>query len=71
MANLIKQIQELDKRWYLENKGSLLEGVYIGEEELTDLEEVKTSLENALSLKNEIGLNADFENEIKEILKQL
>ena len=71
MTNLIKQIKALDKKWYLKNKGSLLEGVYIGEEELTDLEEVKRSLQNALELKEEIGINADFENEIKEILKQL
>ena len=30
-----------------------------------------TKLENALQLKEEIGLSADFKNEIKEILKQL
>ena len=68
---LIKQIKELDKSWYEENKGSLLENVYIGEEELTDLQEVKRSLQNALDLKEEIRVSLGLENEIKKLVNQL
>lgn len=68
---LIKKIIDLDTMWHKKHKGSLIENVYIGETELTDIQEVKNKLLIALKLKEEIGIDAETEKQMEEIVNEI